>query len=106
DSMAIVATERGGMIPCPGGKRGLVKALSWKQVDEISDQFGALNPYDRTAVPGSILKIEEDNYKPTTNEQRQLYCLAISAKRYALFLRDDYGNPILLREGINNEEDR
>src|SRR3984885_5452150 len=36
DSMAIVATERGGLIPCPGGsylKDGLpaIKALSWKQ---------------------------------------------------------------------------
>jgi hypothetical protein len=30
-------------------------------------------------------------------EQRQLYCLAISAKRYALFLREANGEPILLR---------
>jgi len=35
DSMAIVATEHGGMIPCPGGKRGRIRALSWKQVEEI-----------------------------------------------------------------------
>jgi len=106
DSMAIVATERGGMIPCPGGKRGLVKALSWKQVDEISRRFADLNPYNRDAVPGSILKIEDDNRDRKTEALRQLYCLAISAKRYALFLRDEHCNPVLLRKGPNNKDDR
>jgi hypothetical protein len=108
DSMAIVATEHGGMIPCPGGKNGAVKALSWEQVEGISNQFDALNPYDRDAVPTSILKLEDDNYDdPETREhQRQLYCLAISAKRYALFLHDKRGSPVLLRKGINNKEDR
>ena len=41
-----------------------------------------------------------------TGRQRQLWCLAISAKRYTLFLRDRYGEPALLREGVNNAEDR
>jgi hypothetical protein len=54
----------------------------------------------------SILKIERDNYDPETGKQRQVYCLAISSKRYALFLRDEYGNPILLQKGINNHENR
>jgi hypothetical protein len=108
DSMAIVATEQGGTVPCAGGKHGVIKALSWQQVRNISNQFDALNPYDREAVPTSILKIEDDNYDdPETREhQRQLYCLAISAKRYALFLRDKRGNPVLLRKGVNNKEDR
>jgi hypothetical protein len=53
-------------------------------------------------VPGSILKIEEDNYDPHTGEQRQVWGLAISAKRYALFLRDVDGNPILLRKDANS----
>jgi len=108
DSMAIVATQSGGMVPCPGGKRGVIKALSWKQVEDISKQFDALNPYDRDAVKTSILKLEDDNYDdPETREhQRQLYCLAISAKRYALFLRDEHGNPVLLRKGVNNKDDR
>ena len=43
---------------------------------------------------------------PKRQHQRQLYCLAISAKRYALFLRDQRGNPVLLRKGVNNKEDR
>jgi hypothetical protein len=66
-------------------------------VAEIAKAFEALNPYDRVAVPASILKIEGDNFDPVTGEQRQLWCLAISAKRYALFLRDDHGEPQLLR---------
>ena len=32
--------------------------------------------------------------------------MAISAKRYTLFLRDREGEPALLREGVNNKEDR
>jgi hypothetical protein len=112
DSMAIVATERGGLVPRTGGRHRMrnrrkpIKALSWKQVREISDAFAALNPYDREAVPGSILKIEDDNFTPKTKQQRQIHCFAISAKRYALFLRDGTGAPVLLRSGINNKEDR
>ncbi len=40
DSMAIVATEHGGLVPCPGGlyktanRREAVKALSWEQVQQ------------------------------------------------------------------------
>jgi hypothetical protein len=106
DSMAIVATKRGEFIPCPGGPermkdgREAVKALSWKQVETIARQFATLNPYDRTAVPEvpySVLKIEDDNRDPLTRKQRQLYCVAISAKRYALFLLDKNSEPELLR---------
>jgi hypothetical protein len=111
DSMAIVATKRGGLIECPGGpyRKGgkpAIKALSWAQVNAIADRFGALSPYDRTAIPGSVLKIEDDNFDPKTRRQRQLWCLAISAKRYALFLRDRHGEPALLRRDLNNNEDR
>jgi hypothetical protein len=111
DSMAIVARQHGGLVECPGGterKRGkpAIRALSWAQVDAIAKRFAALNPYDRAAIPGSVLKIEDDNFDPKTKRQRQLWCLAISAKRYALFLRDRKGEPALLREGVNNEDDR
>jgi hypothetical protein len=111
DSMAIVASERGGLVPCPGGPyktkngRAAIQALSWEQVAEIVGQFPRLNPYDRAAVPNSILKIEDDNFDPKTGKQRQLWCVAISAKRYVLFLRDRNGEPELLRKGVNNGED-
>ncbi len=110
DSMAIVATEYGGLVPCPGGAfrmpdgRSAVRALSWREVAEIVARFVKLNPY--TDKSRSILKIERDNYDPETGKQRQVFCLAISSKRYALFLRDDDGNPVLLQKGINNHEDR
>jgi len=112
DSMAIVATQYGGLVPCDGGPcrmkdgREAVKTLSWKQVKEMSDRFALLNPYDRNAIPGSILKIEDDNFDPLTRKQRELYCLAISAKRYALFVRDEIGGPVLLRDDVNNRQDR
>ena len=53
-----------------------------------------------------MLKIEDDNFDPRTGKQRQLHCLAISAKRYALFLKPKNGKPALLREGVNNKKDR
>jgi len=109
--MAIVATEAGGLIPCPGGtyrtNDGLeaIKALSWAQVREIAGAFAALHPYDRAAVPGSILKIEDDNFDPGTGQQRQIHCFAISAKRYALFIYNDRGEPELLQKGVNSTAD-
>lgn len=112
DSMAIVATEKGGIIPCKGGKlrtkdgMEAIGALTWKEIRQSVARFEALNPYDRRVIPGSILKIEEDNFDPRTGKQRQIYCLAISAKRYALFLKSRNGKPALLREGKNNRKDR
>ncbi len=115
DSMAVVATENGGIIPCRGGTELTsdgqtgIKALSWKEVAEIARKFEALNPYDRDAVPGSILKLEEDNFvngDRSSERLRQIYCYAISAKRYALFERDSRGKAVLLRDRVNNREDR
>jgi len=103
DSMAIVATEKGGEIACHGQT---LNALSWKQVEGLSERFLVLNPYDRDAVPESVLKIEADNRDPSTHDPRQPYCVLISAKRYSLFLLDEFGTPVLLRNGVNNKEDR
>ena len=64
DSMAIVSTEKGGYISAKSETHP-VKALSWKQVRRIVGKFEALNPYDRKVIPGSILKIEEDNFDLT-----------------------------------------
>src|SRR5947207_14522697 len=93
-SMGVVTTGSGGLIPCPGGRPfemkdcgTAVSALSWQQMNEIAERFRKLSPYQDKSR--SILKIERDNYDLTTRKQRQLYCLAISAKRYALFLRDE-----------------
>jgi hypothetical protein len=111
DSMAIVATEHGGLVPCPGGPdrtrtgSAAVRALSWAKVRGIVERFAVLNPYDRTPVPGSILKIEDDNFDPSTGAQREIYCYAISAKRYALLQFTECGEPELLKRGTNAVDD-
>ncbi len=99
DSMAIVATRQGGplLLPKDKGEADTITALSWAQVEEISKRFNELNPYERDAVPDSILKIEKDNRDPMTADLRQLFCFAISAKRYALFTFSREGQLELLR---------
>jgi len=94
DSMAIVASEHGGLVACKGGPHrtreggAAVKALSWKEVRRIVDRFETLNPYDAAIVPGSMLNIvEEINYDPAGN-QCQLFGYGISAKRYPLYKLD------------------
>ena len=57
----------------------------YDQVERIRDRFEAMNPYDRTAIPGNILKSEVD-----------ATCLAIAAKRYALYRPDQHGHPRLV----------
>jgi len=79
DSMAIVSTPTGGLVPCPGGPHSLpdgqpaIRALGHRQVEQIRRRFDSLNPYDRTAIP-ELLKREDT-----------ATCFAISAKRYALY---------------------
>jgi hypothetical protein len=91
DSMLYVAAERGGVVPCAGGPEKLadgspaVRAMSWTQVEEICEELNGLNPYDRNTI-GRILKIEDCNYD-CTKKQHQLYGLAVSAKRYAVYTR-------------------
>ena len=88
DSMAIVATPQGGLVPCPGGSERLpdggeaVRALSYSQVDTIQARFDALSPYDPSVVP-HLLKLEG-----------QGLCYAVSAKRYALYTLNDEGEPV------------
>lgn len=98
DSMCIVASETGGLIPCVGGSFQLngheaVKALSFEQVKSIADRFNHLNPYDPALVP-HLLKIEDVNHLDSdpAKPRRQLFGYAIAAKRYALYTRT--GNSI------------
>lgn len=93
DSVAIVSTKEGGLVPCEGGAaqledgRAAVKALSWVEVQEIIDGLALLNPYDSAVVSGSVVKIEDVNFDPGV--QRQLQTYATSAKRYTLFTEED-----------------
>lgn len=101
DSLFIIATEHGQLIPCAGGKhrtpdgRQAIKALSWEETRRIVGSFASLDPYHGPDHPKSILKVEDENYDPETGEQREIECLAIAAKRYGLFTRRLDGTPDL-----------
>jgi hypothetical protein len=72
-----------------------VQALTFDDVDEIAGRFESLNPYARAAVEGSILKTEGINF--ADGNSRQLWCYAISSKRYALYKLDEHGDPHVAR---------
>lgn len=105
DSLAIVASEPTCLIPCPGGTFSMpdgtpaIKALSWSEVDGIVDRFRNLNPYGSSE---SILKVEDENYRLNDaggvdkNVREQLYCKAISVKRYCLF--NWHGEDVIIRK--------
>ena len=94
DSVAVVASENGGLIPCVGGSyrlpdgREAIKALTFAEVREFVADFEKLNPYDRNAVTEPILKIEKVNFDPG-GKQREVWGYAIAAKRYVLFTREE-----------------
>jgi hypothetical protein len=105
DSVFIVATEAGGLTPCPEGPHrtadgaAAVLALSWAHVDGIVDRLRTLNPYSGALTGESILKVEEENFDPATKQQRQIYAYSIASKRYAPFRYDEQGRPVLLAKG-------
>jgi hypothetical protein len=87
DSLCIVSSEKGGAVDCEQSQaHHSIKALSWKQVRDITRQFRRLNPYDPEIVR-DLLKVEDVNFD-SAGKQRQLFGYAISAKRYALHLYD------------------
>ena len=97
DSMAIVATEAGGEIAGRASGESTT-ALSWLTVRKIVERFTELNPYDRTVVRDSILKIETENFaNKGKGKQKQLYAFVISAKRYALFNLDADDRIVLVK---------
>lgn len=123
DSMAIVASENGGWIApeCSLPPRhaeadypGAIPVLPYETVEEIRQRFDALNPYDaEKAGRVEILKRE----LPDNLSDPQVYCYAISAKRYAeftlengeiVFPKDDAGHDHVKEHGLGqymNPED-
>ncbi len=84
DSLAIVASRKGGQLRIPGSES--VQILTWAEAKTIADKFAVLNPYNRKIVKGSILNLVDANYVDSDPKkpQRQLYGYSIAAKRYAL----------------------
>jgi hypothetical protein len=103
DSLFVVATKTGGLIPCPGGThrtpdgQEAVLALSHDQVrEQLIEPFRSLNPYDGDLGARSILELEDENLDPDTHEQIEISALSLAAKRYALFTLDENGQPRLV----------
>ena len=46
-------------------------------------------------MPGSILELEKENFA-ADGKRRQVYCFAVSAKRYALYVLED-GEPAIVK---------
>ena len=82
DALTIVASKSGGEIQMPDGAPP-IKALSWKEVEQIVRQFDSLSPYNRKIVP-HLLRLTDENYDEN-GKRRQLYGFSIAAKRYVLY---------------------
>jgi hypothetical protein len=67
-----------------------------ERVQIVRRWFEPLNPYE---IKGSLLQLEKVNFPPGADQVmeklRPVNCLAISAKRYALFDRDEAGEPVI-----------
>jgi hypothetical protein len=103
DSAAIVATEHGGLVPCPGGDRRMpdgreaVYALSWEEVrTKVIESLRALNPYRGEAGKESVLKIEKENFNPD-GTQRQLFAYSVSSKRYCMFVENQDAERVIVK---------
>jgi hypothetical protein len=65
-------------------------------VETIRERFTALSPYDHRIVPGSVLKLEDENFTDKTRKARcELWCYAVSEKLYTLFTLDERGEPVI-----------
>jgi hypothetical protein len=86
DSAAIVSSEQRTQIAMPGGAEPIT-ALSWLEVQGITDRFASLNPYSSEFVKDkSILKVHKANWEEN-KQRRQLFGYSIAAKRYALYTK-------------------
>jgi hypothetical protein len=96
DALLVASSELGGLVACPGGPYRLpdggpaIQALSWDEVDEVRAAINALSPYDRGLV-SSLVKLEDENLDEATGAPCELFAIAISTKRYALYERTPTG---------------
>jgi hypothetical protein len=96
DSLFIVSTEHGGLVPCgngpyvlPDGRRA-VRALSWAQVNVILDDLAALKVF---SADGSSFKIEKENFD-TNGGRREVWFCGTREKSYCIFVAGEDGTPV------------
>jgi hypothetical protein len=80
DSLAIARPE------------GMSEAIFRKKVERVQTELSKLDPYGDGK---DLLKLEDANFDPADGTIVELFCFAISAKRYALFTIDASGKPVL-----------
>ena len=98
DSMAIIASPEPDTIDCPTpDESGHLTVLSWATVRSILGRFEDLNPYDPELL--QPWKVEHDSL------DEQLWCYAISAKRYCLYRRRPDGSIDLIAATGDAEHD-
>jgi hypothetical protein len=74
-----------------GGETNGINLLTHDQVEAIRVKFNALNPYNPEVISQLL---NQDWPKPEQIEKdQQVWCVAISAKRYCLYTLDSQGNP-------------
>jgi len=119
DGAALAASATRHVLECRDhrGQMLTIPLLSMEAVDEILRTFESLNPYDKSSVPGSILRREQENYPPEgqvaaydrvtgeysaipaphLEDNTELLCYAIAPKRYCLY--NTTSTHIILRKG-------
>ena len=111
DSMAIVASERGGLVPCPGGPyrtkdgREAIRALSWEQVHEIVSSSIASTPTIARPCPG--FDPQDRSRQLRSQDQRAAATLVPGDFRQALraLLARSQRRAGAAAERVNNGED-
>ncbi len=96
DSLFIVSTEHGGLVPCTNGPyrlhdgRRAVRALSRAQVDDILRDLAALKVFN---LDGSSFKIEDENLDER-GDRREIWFYGSREKSYGLFVIGDDAMPM------------
>ncbi len=97
DSVQVVATREGGLVPCSDGTRSPsdgqqgLRALSFDQAEAIRARFDALAP-----CGGPFWKVEKENAPhPAATRDPQLKTLVLGTKRYVLFNDGDHGELVI-----------
>jgi hypothetical protein len=104
DSFAVVATEGGGLVPCPGGAHRLsdgreaVRALSFAEVEAIRTRFDALAP-----CGGPFWKVEPENTPhPDATKDCNLYAFIAGPKRFVFANIADSGRTIVRKASAHS----
>jgi hypothetical protein len=93
DSVLLVASKSGGLVPCDKGPermpdgRPAVRASSWNEGDKIFQQFDAISPFSPRIVP-HLFKKEDSNLR-ANGQQAELRYFGVASKMYTCFR----GNP-------------